>query len=72
MKMSLNFKFLYNYFTSLFFEFFGKEFQLCNANNIVLNFLIFLIFFRQDIAEGSPFRLRDARVAGSIPTQDEI
>jgi hypothetical protein len=33
MKMSLNFKFLYNYFTPLFFEFSGSGVSI-NANNI--------------------------------------
>jgi hypothetical protein len=39
MKMSLNFKFLYYYFTSLFFEFSGSGVSI-NANNNVLNFYI--------------------------------
>jgi hypothetical protein len=39
MKKSLNFKFLYNYFTPLFFEFSGSGVSI-NANNIVLNFYI--------------------------------
>jgi hypothetical protein len=39
MKMSLNFKFLYNYFTPLFFEFSGSGVSI-NANNSVLNFYI--------------------------------
>jgi hypothetical protein len=39
MKMSLNFKFLYNYFTIyLFFESSGSGVSI-NANNSVLNFL---------------------------------
>jgi hypothetical protein len=39
MKMSLNFKFLYNYFTTLFFEFSGSGVSI-NAINSVLNFYI--------------------------------
>jgi hypothetical protein len=39
MKMSLNFKFLYYYFTSLFFESSGSGVSI-NANNSVLNFYI--------------------------------
>jgi hypothetical protein len=39
MKMSLNFKFLYNCFTPLFFEFSGSGVSI-NANNSVLNFYI--------------------------------
>jgi hypothetical protein len=39
MKMSLNFKFLYNYFTPLFFEFSGSGVSI-NASNSVLNFYI--------------------------------
>jgi hypothetical protein len=35
MKMSLNFKFFYNYFTPLFFEFSGSGVSI-NANNSVL------------------------------------
>jgi hypothetical protein len=36
MKKSLNFKFLYNYFTSIFFEF-SRSGVSINANNSVLN-----------------------------------
>jgi hypothetical protein len=39
MKMSLNFKFFYNYFTLIFFESSGSG-VLINANNSVLNFFI--------------------------------
>jgi hypothetical protein len=39
MKMSLNFKFLYNYFTPLFFESSGYGVSI-NANNSVLNVYI--------------------------------
>jgi hypothetical protein len=39
MKMSLDFKFLYNYFAPLFFEFSGPGVSI-NANNSVLNFYI--------------------------------
>jgi hypothetical protein len=39
MKKSLNFKFLYDYFTRLFFEFSGSGISV-NANNNVLNFYI--------------------------------
>jgi hypothetical protein len=39
MKMSLNFKCLYNYFTPLFFESSGSGVSI-NANNSVLNFYI--------------------------------
>jgi hypothetical protein len=39
MKTSLNFKFLYNYFTPLFFESSGSGVSI-NANNSVLNFYI--------------------------------
>jgi hypothetical protein len=39
MKMSLNFKFLYYYFTSLFFESSVSGVSI-NANNSVLNFYI--------------------------------
>jgi hypothetical protein len=39
MKMSLNFKFLYNYFTPLFFESSGSGVSI-NANKSVLNFYI--------------------------------
>jgi hypothetical protein len=38
MKMSLNFKFLYNYFTPLFFESSGSGVSI-NANNSGFNFL---------------------------------
>jgi hypothetical protein len=39
MKMSLNFNFFYNNFTTLFFESSGSGFSI-NANNSVLNFYI--------------------------------
>jgi hypothetical protein len=40
MKMSLNFKFLYYYFTPLCFESSGSGVSILNANNSVLNFYI--------------------------------